>query len=125
MKHGKHPKADIEKSLQESAPGPHVFLLVIRLDRFTEEEMKSVTWIQKNFGRDAKRFTILLFTGADMLTKPLEEFLQKNPELQKLVDDNERRTHAFNNVEKDAVQVTDLLKKIKTLMEKNRGGYYT
>ncbi|KAL1277329.1 hypothetical protein QQF64_024002 [Cirrhinus molitorella] len=125
MKHGDHPKADIEKSLQMSAPGPHVFLLVIRLDRFTEEEMKSVKWIETNFGGDAKRFTILLFTGADMLTIPLEEFLQKNPELQKLVFDNERRIHAFNNVEKDGAQVTDLLTKINTLTEINRGKYYT
>uniref|UniRef100_A0A8C2DWZ1 AIG1-type G domain-containing protein n=1 Tax=Cyprinus carpio TaxID=7962 RepID=A0A8C2DWZ1_CYPCA len=78
----KHLKAEIEKSLQMSAPGAHVFLLVIRLGRFTEEEKNTVKWIQENFGEDVKRFTMLLFTGADHLNKPLEEFLQENHELQ-------------------------------------------
>ncbi|KTG39523.1 hypothetical protein cypCar_00048072, partial [Cyprinus carpio] len=85
----KHLKAEIEKSLQMSAPGAHVFLLVIRLGRFTEEEKNTVKWIQENFGEDVKRFTMLLFTGADHLNKPLEEFLQENHELQTLVADYE------------------------------------
>ncbi|XP_048054329.1 GTPase IMAP family member 4-like [Megalobrama amblycephala] len=124
--HEKHLKAEIEKSLQMSAPGPHVFLLVIKLDRFTKEEMNTVKWIQKNFGGDVIRFTMLLFTGADQLSKPIEEFLQENPELMKLVDECERRYHAFNNVEKnDGAQVTELMEKIKTIVQKNTEEYYT
>ncbi|XP_077057523.1 GTPase IMAP family member 4-like isoform X3 [Siphateles boraxobius] len=124
--HEKHLKTEIEKSLQISVPGPHVFLLVIKLDRFTKEEMETVKWIQKNFGRDVNRFSMLLFTGADMLNKPLETFLQENPELMKLVGECEGRYHAFNNMEKkDGDQVTELLKKIKTIVEENKGGHYT
>uniref|UniRef100_A0A8C1XS09 AIG1-type G domain-containing protein n=1 Tax=Cyprinus carpio TaxID=7962 RepID=A0A8C1XS09_CYPCA len=119
----KHLKAEIEKSLQMSAPGAHVFLLVIRLGRFTEEEKNTVKWIQENFGEDVKRFTMLLFTGADHLNKPLEEFLQENHELQTLVADYDGRYHAFNN--KDGMQISYLLEKIKRLVEKNKGEYYT
>uniref|UniRef100_A0A673FW72 AIG1-type G domain-containing protein n=1 Tax=Sinocyclocheilus rhinocerous TaxID=307959 RepID=A0A673FW72_9TELE len=120
-------KAEIEKSLQMSAPGPHVFLLVIRLGRFTEEEKNTVKWIQENFGEDVKRFAMLLFTGADQLNKPLEELLQENPELQKLVADYEGRYHAFNNVENnDQAQVNELLEKINnTIVEINNKGCYT
>uniref|UniRef100_A0A673IN94 AIG1-type G domain-containing protein n=1 Tax=Sinocyclocheilus rhinocerous TaxID=307959 RepID=A0A673IN94_9TELE len=50
----KHVKAEIEKSLHMSAPGPHVFLLVIRLGRLTEEEQNTVQWILKNFGEDIR-----------------------------------------------------------------------
>uniref|UniRef100_A0A9J7ZCJ9 AIG1-type G domain-containing protein n=1 Tax=Cyprinus carpio carpio TaxID=630221 RepID=A0A9J7ZCJ9_CYPCA len=118
----KHLKAEIEKSLQMSAPGAHVFLLVIRLGRFTEEEKNTVKWIQENFGEDVKRFTIVLFNVADKLNKPLVELLQENPEL----DESEGRYHAFNNVEKkDGMQISYLLEKIKRLVEKNKGEYYT
>ncbi|KAL0202372.1 hypothetical protein M9458_000390, partial [Cirrhinus mrigala] len=122
----KHLKAEIKKSLQMSAPGPHVFLLVIRLGRFTEEEQNTVKWIVNNFGEDVKRFTVVLFNIADKLIKPLEEILQETPELQKLVDECDGRYHTFNNVQKkDQAQVNELLEKIKTLLEKNRRGYYT
>lgn len=122
----KHVKAEIEKSLKMSAPGPHVFLMVIKLGRFTDEEKKTVKWIQKMFGRDVQRFTILLFTGADQLNKPLDEFLLENPELKTLVDECEGRYHAFSNVEKkNQDQVIKLLEKIKTTVEENEREYYT
>ncbi|XP_058640552.1 GTPase IMAP family member 8-like [Onychostoma macrolepis] len=121
-----HLKAETDKSLQMSAPGPHVFLLVIRLGRFTEEEQNTVKWIVKHLGEDVKRFTVVLFNVADKLIKPLEEILQKTQELKKLVDECEGRYHVFNNVENnDRAQVNELLEKIKTLVEKNRRGYYT
>uniref|UniRef100_A0A673MPE1 AIG1-type G domain-containing protein n=1 Tax=Sinocyclocheilus rhinocerous TaxID=307959 RepID=A0A673MPE1_9TELE len=123
--HEKHLKAEIKKSLQKYASGPHVFLLVIRLDRFTEEEQNTVKWIHKNFGEGVKRFTIVLFTGADMLTKPIATFLQENQELQKLVDECKGEYHVFNNVNKDGAQVTELLEKIKRLVEKNGEESYT
>lgn len=121
----KHVKAEIEKSLKMSAPGPHVFLVVIKLGRFTDEEKKTVKLIQKMFGRDVQRFTILLFTGADQLNKPLDEFLLENPELKTLVDECEGRYHSFSNVEKNQDQVIKLLEKIKTTVEENGGEYYT
>ncbi|KAL0202371.1 hypothetical protein M9458_000389, partial [Cirrhinus mrigala] len=109
----RHLKAEIEKSVEMCAPGPHVFLLVIRLNSFTEEDKNTVKWIQENFGEDVKRFTMVLFTGADQLNRELDEFLQENQELQKLVDEYAGRYHAFNNMENnDQAQVTKLVEKI-------------
>ncbi|KAL1281296.1 hypothetical protein QQF64_000099 [Cirrhinus molitorella] len=122
----KHLKAEIEKSVVMSAPGPHVLLLVIRLYSFTEEDKNTVKWIQENFGEDVKRFTMLLFTGADQLNKPLIEFLQENQELQNLVDEYKGRYHAFNNIENnDQAQVVGLVEKINNTVEINNKEYYT
>ncbi|KAK6300967.1 hypothetical protein J4Q44_G00290650 [Coregonus suidteri] len=120
-------KREIDECIKMSVPGPHVFLLVIRLARYTDEERKTVSWIQKNFGADASPFTILLFTGPDQLSgKLMIEFLRESDELQKLIQVCENRSHVFNNREsEDRTQVTELLDKIGKMVVKNGGRHYT
>ncbi|XDV16893.1 hypothetical protein PO909_016406 [Leuciscus waleckii] len=61
-------KAEMKKCMEISAPGPRVFLLVIRLDeRFTDEKKNAVKWIQENYGEEAARHIIINFTHADSL----------------------------------------------------------
>lgn len=118
-------KVEIERSIKMSVPGPHVFLLVIRLDRYTEEQRKSVKYIQDNYGKGASDFTMVLFTGADQLDNTtVEEFLNESKDLQALVNSCGGRYHVFNNREKrDRTQVRELLRKIDNMVKLNR--YYT
>ncbi|KAL0202682.1 hypothetical protein M9458_000700, partial [Cirrhinus mrigala] len=61
-------KDEIKKFVWMSAPGLHVFLLVIKLDmRLTNEEKNTERWILENIGEKALRHTIILFTHADRL----------------------------------------------------------
>ncbi|XP_029595953.1 GTPase IMAP family member 7-like [Salmo trutta] len=120
-------KVEIERCIEMSVPGPHVFLLVIRLDRYTEEQRNAVKYIQDNYGKGASDYTIVLFTGVDQLEgKPVEEFLEESEDLKTLVNSCGGRYHVFNNREKrDHTQVTELLKKIEEMVVHNGGKHYT
>ncbi|XP_036399905.1 GTPase IMAP family member 4-like [Megalops cyprinoides] len=120
-------KMKIEECVRLSVPGPHAFLLVIRLGRFTQEERASVEWIKRNFGEGAAKYTMLLFTGGDQLEQPVEEFLRQSSELCSLIENF--AYHVFNNREKSNIlrdtQVLELLNKIQAMVERNGGQYYT
>ncbi|XP_057188007.1 GTPase IMAP family member 8-like [Triplophysa rosa] len=121
-------KCEIEKCVVMSAPGPHVFLLVIRLDvRFTEEEKNAVKWIQENFGEEAAHYTIILFTHADALeNESLDAYIEESLELQTLVKSCGDRYHSFNNKDmENRSQVTHLLEKIEKMVNENGGKHYS
>ncbi|XP_029586671.1 GTPase IMAP family member 7 [Salmo trutta] len=120
-------KKTVGECVNMSVPGPHAFLLVIRLGgRFTEEERNTVKWIQENFGDDASLHTLLLFTCKDQLNgQEVINVLRKSKDIQKLLNTCGGRYHSFNNNDKDPTQVTELLEKIKDMVENNGGNYYT
>uniref|UniRef100_A0A3Q0QPP1 AIG1-type G domain-containing protein n=1 Tax=Amphilophus citrinellus TaxID=61819 RepID=A0A3Q0QPP1_AMPCI len=117
---------DISQCISYASPGPHIFLVVIRLGRYTEEEKQTVKWIQEVFGDDADRYSMVLFTGGDQLGKtPIEEFLEESPELQEVVARCNNQYHVFNNMLKERSQVTELLQKIREIVQNNGGSHYT
>lgn len=122
-------KEDLSQCISYSSPGPHVFLVVIRLGRYTTEEMQTVQAIQEIFGEEADKYSMVLFTGADQLEMSIEDFLDESAELQGLISRCHGRYHAFNNKledkEKNLAQVTALLQKINTMVDTNGGSHYT
>ncbi|XP_051992830.1 GTPase IMAP family member 7-like [Xyrauchen texanus] len=120
-------KHEIVKCVCMSAPGPHAFLLVVRADgRFTDEEKNTVKWIQKNFGKNALNYTIILFTHAERLGDGnISVYFRESEFLQSLVNSC-GGCHSLSNVDKDNQdQVTELLMKIDKMVEKNGGTHYT
>ncbi|XP_078138675.1 GTPase IMAP family member 7-like, partial [Centroberyx gerrardi] len=117
---------DMTQCIKYAAPGPHVFLVVIRLGRYTEEEKQTVQKIQETFGKDADKYSMVLFTHGDLLkNSSIEDFLMDSEDLQELVDKCNGQYHVFNNEVKDGSQVTELLKKIRNITEMNGGSHYT
>ncbi|XP_030636308.1 GTPase IMAP family member 7-like [Chanos chanos] len=124
---GKEMKAEIDRCIYMSVPGPHVFLMVIRLDvRFTEEEKKSVEWIKQNFGKEASDYIIILFTHAEQIeNEEVHDWIRENADLKTLVESCGNRYCAFSNMARsDESQVTDLLEKIDAMIKDNGGRYY-
>ncbi|XP_040918641.1 GTPase IMAP family member 4-like isoform X2 [Toxotes jaculatrix] len=116
---------DVCQCISYAAPGPHVFLVVIRVGRYTEEEKNTVKRIQEIFGPAADRFSMVLFTHGDSLDSTIEDYLGEDPELQELVDRCNGQYHVFRNKGKDRSQVSELIQKIKNIVSNNGGSHYT
>ncbi|XP_016404035.1 GTPase IMAP family member 7-like [Sinocyclocheilus rhinocerous] len=121
-------EAKIKLCISLSAPGPHVFLVVVQLGRFTAEEKKSVEQIQKIFGEQASKYTMVLFTHGDRLRrgqKSIHKFVKDSPDLLDFVKTTSGRYHVFDNEENDPKQVNMLFEQIEQLVTVNGEEYYT
>uniref|UniRef100_A0A0E9X293 AIG1-type G domain-containing protein n=1 Tax=Anguilla anguilla TaxID=7936 RepID=A0A0E9X293_ANGAN len=118
---------EIIKCISLSSPGPHVFLVVIQLGRFTQEEQNTVKIIQETFGHESAKYTMALFTYGDKLKKKtIEEFLSGNEKLAEFTDQCRGGYHVFNNEDmQNHSQVSELLEKINKMVTINGGGCYT
>ncbi|XP_051745741.1 interferon-induced very large GTPase 1-like [Ctenopharyngodon idella] len=119
---------EISHCISMILPGPHVFLLLIPLQRFTKEDETSVKIIQETFGEKSLMFTMVLFTrGDDLKDKTIEQFLGKpGSPLMNLIEACGNRYHVFNNNQTgDRTQVSDLLTKIDAMVKANGGSFYS
>ncbi|XP_066499080.1 GTPase IMAP family member 4-like [Hoplias malabaricus] len=111
-----------------SYPGPHVFLAVVAIGRFTKEDAEVVQKIEEVFGEEASRYTMILFTrGDDLEETSVEDFVREATEdLKGFIDKCGGRYHVFNNKEKENHdQVSELLQKIQDMVWSNGGKCYT
>ncbi|XP_051988750.1 GTPase IMAP family member 9-like [Xyrauchen texanus] len=119
---------EITNCISMILPGPHVFLLVIPLGRFTQEDTESVKIIQEMFGENSLMYTMILFTrGDDLKNKNIEVCLGKpGSVIRNLIEQCGNRFHVFNNNEtRDHTQVSDLLEKIDVMVTGNGDSYYS
>ncbi|KAM6957869.1 GTPase IMAP family member 7-like [Aplochiton taeniatus] len=119
---------EIAKCISLLAPGPHVFLLVLQIGRFTKEEKDTLELIKTCFGKGSGIFTIILFTkGDDLASEPFNSFIERGDSaVKKLIHDCGGRCHVFNNRdESNQSQVHQLLEMMDKMVKKNGGGFYT
>ncbi|XP_052010837.1 GTPase IMAP family member 8-like [Xyrauchen texanus] len=120
---------EIVKCVSLSAPGPHVFIIVLRVGRITQVELDTLDLIKKIFGPKAAQFSIVLFTrGDDLDDQSIGDYVRtsKSAELEKLIRDCGNRFLVFNNKEEqDQTQVNQLLNMIKIMISSNTSQFFT
>lgn len=105
---------EIGRSIYLSRPGPHAFLYILPVNvRFTTQEKDVMEKLELIFGKELRKHTIIVFTYGDLLQgKSVDEIIQENSSLRRLVEQCGGRYHVMNNNQREERQVTDLLKKI-------------
>ncbi|XP_026120829.1 GTPase IMAP family member 7-like [Carassius auratus] len=118
---------EIANGIRLAAPGPHVFLLVIAIGRFTKEDRNIVGLIHTTFGREVLRHMMVLFTRADDLEdRTVEDYIKEAPELRLVIDSCKGKYHIFNNRDtSDRTQVDELMRKIEAMIKQNHNSYYS
>ncbi|XP_056143835.1 GTPase IMAP family member 2-like [Lampris incognitus] len=117
--------AEFEEALRLSSPGPHAFLLVLQLGRFSEQENKVMETLEKMMCPSISDHTLVLFTYGDRLSgTDIEHFIREDKNLEKLVQKCGWRYHVFNNHDAGNIQqVKELLDKIDDMTERGQLRY--
>ncbi|XP_029975294.1 GTPase IMAP family member 7-like [Salarias fasciatus] len=131
-------KPEIMKCITECAPGIHAFLIVLKVERFSEQEQEVISRIYEYFSEDALKYAVVVFTFGDQLPEgmKIEEFVRQNQKLRDLVNGCGGRCHVFDNkywndntlqndYRSNRFQREELLKTINKLTEERNGQCYT
>ena len=122
---------EIGKIIGLTSPGFHAFIVVIRIGRFTKEEIQSVHILAEMFGAEMYERTVLLFAGIDNLEADgvsFHKYLRDDitSDLQDLITKCAGRVVGFNNRNRnDNRQVDELMILVGTVDKLKRGFYYT
>ena len=118
---------EISRCVSMSSPGPHAFLFVVSPGRFTPEEVNTVEMFFKMFGQEVERYMIVVFTCADLLEGPINDFINGSKRLQDLLYKCSNRKYAIDNKTKSKreMQIKELLSLIDVMVSENGDSFYT
>ncbi|KAK6194436.1 hypothetical protein SNE40_000070 [Patella caerulea] len=131
----KVPRGQINKEIAESivvaTPGPHVYIFVIAVERYTPEQTDTVANLLELFGEEVVKHAIVVFTRKNEMSASASqtEFIRGSPDsLQNLLQRCENRYAFIDNkaskkeLQEDLDVILDLI--YKTIGE-NKGDFYT
>lgn len=113
---------ELMESITAAAPGPHAFIIVVRIGRLSPADAELFKLIPKMFDRDAPRFSMVLFTHSDLLGScSIEDMIERNEAIRLLVSKCGNRYCMFNNRQQDNItQVQTLLRSVTEMVTANQ-----
>ena len=112
-------------------PGPHAILYVVRLGRYTAEDLGAYQRLKALFDNSITKYLIVVFTYGDMLEREgrsIEDLIRSDtPEgLRQVLKECDDRYVVFNNMASDTrPQVEQLLQKVRHMVTQNGGQPYS
>ncbi|XP_034048569.1 GTPase IMAP family member 8-like [Thalassophryne amazonica] len=107
------PQQEIERLKAYCCQSACVYLVVLQLGRYTEDERYMVQRLEQKLGWMIRDKAIVLLThGEDLKGQSVEEYINQQSNLCQMVRLCGNRCHVFNNKAKDKKQVMELVKKI-------------
>uniref|UniRef100_A0A3Q3FR64 AIG1-type G domain-containing protein n=1 Tax=Labrus bergylta TaxID=56723 RepID=A0A3Q3FR64_9LABR len=118
-------KPEIVKCIVESAPGPHAFLIVFKVEKFTEHEQAVTTKITEHFSEEALKFATVVFTHGDQLQEgqTIKDF--KCGGRCHVIDNKYWKEKPKDEYRSNQFQVEEILKTVEKTIKDNKDGYYT
>lgn len=117
---------EISRCVVMLSPGPHAFLFVLRVGRFTEEEQNTVTHLLDIFGTGALNYIIIVFTYKDDLDRKkrtLQQYINGHPKLKELAE--KCPVFPIDNTKDNEEQAKNLIALVEQTVERNGNVHYT
>ncbi|XP_044039241.1 GTPase IMAP family member 7-like [Siniperca chuatsi] len=130
-------KPEIVRCITECSPGPHAFLIVLKVEKFTEQERAVINKINEYFSEEVFKYATVVFTHGDQFPEgqTIEDFVSLNKMMSDLVKKCGSRCHVIDNKywnknpkdknRSNQFQVEELLNTIDKITEANNGSCYT
>ncbi|KAK6186676.1 hypothetical protein SNE40_005961 [Patella caerulea] len=122
---------EIVKCINLLSPGPHLFILVFRIDsRLLPEDIKVLEYFKNTFGELIDKFAVVVFTGKDQLDDRGEEDAMREHHAQLSTFSDvfkHRRFATINNKDTTEGKMRDverILQLLKTTIQNNGGDFY-
>uniref|UniRef100_A0A8C5GIB5 GTPase IMAP family member 4-like n=1 Tax=Gouania willdenowi TaxID=441366 RepID=A0A8C5GIB5_GOUWI len=120
-------KSEIIRSITECDPGPHAFLIVLKVERYTEYEEEVITRICQYFTEEVLKYSVIVFNHGDDLDEgtTIHQFVDQNEKLKDLVTKCDDRCHVFDSKHWKNNDLKELLITVDKLVISNNGDIYT
>ncbi|XP_048039562.1 GTPase IMAP family member 7-like [Megalobrama amblycephala] len=126
-------KSQIIRSIIECAPAIDAFVIVLKVERYTRQEMEILDKIVECCGENTFKHAVVLFThGEELDGQTIEEFVKKSSKLQELVNkcggcchviDNKHWNDCHLGYRSNKVHMKKLMETIDMMVQEN--GCYT
>ncbi|XP_047241335.1 GTPase IMAP family member 4-like [Girardinichthys multiradiatus] len=130
-------KPALLKYITECSPGPHAFLIVLKVEEYAEKGKDIISKMNEYFSEEVFRYATVVFTHGNSLPRRqrIKDFVKKNKFLSSLVEKCGSRCHVVDNkhwskrpkyeYRSNCYQVKKILKSIEKTVEENDGICYT
>ncbi|XP_028841571.1 GTPase IMAP family member 6-like [Denticeps clupeoides] len=132
-KYAENVAAELRRAVGLCSPGPHAFVIVLRVGKYTQQEADIVEKAEETFGGTMFKHAVVLFTwGRDLGDRTVEDFVRDSGRLSELVQrcggrchviDNKRWDQPGDEYKSNGVQVARLLSTVQMMSESGGGCY--